>query len=95
MCFSASVAECECYLVRVLLNARARLSASVPECDCGRMRVVLSASGAECAVLEYILQNGWISLLKEEKLSVQGSQATLSEAKVSHVQAKRKDGSIF
>ena len=64
------------------------------------MRLWLSASGtecksgAECAVLEYSLQNGRISLGKK-KLSAQGSEATLSEAKVSHVQAKREDGSIF
>ena len=31
----------------------------------------------------------------KKKLSAQGSEATLSEAKVSHVQAKREDGSIF
>ena len=30
----------------------------------------------------------------KKKLSAQGSQATLSEAKVSHVQAKREDGRI-
>ena len=31
----------------------------------------------------------------KKKLSAQGRQATLSEAEVSHVQAKREEGSIF
>ena len=77
--------------MRVLLKARARLSASVPECDCGWVRVVLSARvGLSVQFYSTFCKTHGFPYGKK-KLSAQGSQATLSDANVSHVKAKQED----